>query len=301
MPWHLVPVSSETSLIDNLLVRLNKSGFWTINSQPGVNGSPSEDPVVGWGPSGGFVYQKPYLEFFCSPEKFSQLYERLRDHPSITFHAVSNKVFFSLHSIFHFVYSKNDSLAEWFLLLLWLLLLFIDGYVCYSEKGESYQNSSGVNAVTWGVFPNREVLQPTIVDPASFVAWKVFSQPHTRILAYCRKKNPMKPFLCVLFQPHVFFNLSSLFPFRMRPSNYGREDGLISTLMDRNREIFFWIFKIRTFWWILWRITTSMVTFFPFLMDSLLIKFGPFLAHSFICPLLLLCSSRLPTHILGIL
>jgi len=29
-----------------------------------------------------------------------------------------------------------------------------------------------VNAVTWGVFPNKEIIQPTIVDVASFMAWK---------------------------------------------------------------------------------------------------------------------------------
>ncbi len=27
-------------------------------------------------------------------------------------------------------------------------------------------------AVTWGVFPGREVLQPTVVDPVSFKVWK---------------------------------------------------------------------------------------------------------------------------------
>merc|ERR1711904_332180 len=29
-----------------------------------------------------------------------------------------------------------------------------------------------VNAVTWGVFPAREVMQPTVVDVKSFMAWK---------------------------------------------------------------------------------------------------------------------------------
>lgn len=29
-----------------------------------------------------------------------------------------------------------------------------------------------VNAVTWGVFPGKEILQPTVVDPASFMVWK---------------------------------------------------------------------------------------------------------------------------------
>ena len=31
---------------------------------------------------------------------------------------------------------------------------------------------SQVNAVTWGVFPAREVIQPTVVDPQSFLVWK---------------------------------------------------------------------------------------------------------------------------------
>ena len=30
----------------------------------------------------------------------------------------------------------------------------------------------GVQAVTWGVFPGREVLQPTVVDVESFLVWK---------------------------------------------------------------------------------------------------------------------------------
>jgi methylenetetrahydrofolate reductase (NADPH) len=29
-----------------------------------------------------------------------------------------------------------------------------------------------VNAVTWGVFPGREIIQPTVVDPSSFMIWK---------------------------------------------------------------------------------------------------------------------------------
>ena len=29
------------------------------------------------------------------------------------------------------------------------------------------------NAVTWGVFPAKEVIQPTVVDPTSFSVWKV--------------------------------------------------------------------------------------------------------------------------------
>jgi len=28
-------------------------------------------------------------------------------------------------------------------------------------------------AVTWGVFPGKEIIQPTVVDPIAFTFWKV--------------------------------------------------------------------------------------------------------------------------------
>ena len=28
-------------------------------------------------------------------------------------------------------------------------------------------------AVTWGVFPGKEISQPTVVDPVAFTVWKV--------------------------------------------------------------------------------------------------------------------------------
>ena len=42
------------------------------------------------------------------------------------------------------------------------------------STGNTYTNSrsQSVQAVTWGVFPGREVLQPTVVDPQSFLVWK---------------------------------------------------------------------------------------------------------------------------------
>ena len=48
-------------------------------------------------------------------------------------------------------------------------------YTAVDVHGNTYTNCShqGVNAVTWGVFPSKEVLQPTIVDYESFLAWKV--------------------------------------------------------------------------------------------------------------------------------
>ena len=48
----------ETTFLSKQLAYINGCGVLTINSQPSVNGSPSTDPVVGWGSKGGYVYQK---------------------------------------------------------------------------------------------------------------------------------------------------------------------------------------------------------------------------------------------------
>ncbi len=32
-------------------------------------------------------------------------------------------------------------------------------------------NKKNVTAVTWGVFPDKEILQPTIFDPDTFLVW----------------------------------------------------------------------------------------------------------------------------------
>ena len=79
-----------------------------------------------------YVYQKAYVEFFCSPEKFEQLEARLRGKKTLTYMAVNS-------------------------------------------AGEVRSNvaHTDVNAVTWGVFPAKEVVQPTVVDPQSFSVWKV--------------------------------------------------------------------------------------------------------------------------------
>jgi methylenetetrahydrofolate reductase (NADPH) len=40
------------------------------------------------------------------------------------------------------------------------------------RENESNCHSLTPIAVTWGVFPGQEVLQPTVVDPISFKTWK---------------------------------------------------------------------------------------------------------------------------------
>jgi len=59
-------------LTENLR-RINQMGILTINSQPNVNGQPSNNKINGWGSPDGYVYQKAYLEFFMSRENVCYL------------------------------------------------------------------------------------------------------------------------------------------------------------------------------------------------------------------------------------
>ncbi|KAF8427584.1 methylenetetrahydrofolate reductase 1 [Terfezia claveryi] len=47
-------------------------------------------------------------------------------------------------------------------------------YYSVDEKGNLKTNSGdgGPNAVTWGVYPGKEIIQPTVVESISFLAWK---------------------------------------------------------------------------------------------------------------------------------
>ncbi|CAG8582909.1 10938_t:CDS:2, partial [Ambispora leptoticha] len=47
-------------------------------------------------------------------------------------------------------------------------------YYAVNKQGDLRTNnqSDGPNAVTWGVFPGKEIIQPTIVEAVSFMAWK---------------------------------------------------------------------------------------------------------------------------------
>ena len=53
-----------------------------------------------------------------------------------------------------------------------------------NKQGDLNTNthSEGPNAVTWGVFPGKEIIQPTVVEAVSFMAWKV-TDPVLRRLA----------------------------------------------------------------------------------------------------------------------
>lgn len=132
LPWSDEPVAPEIRAIRDELVNLNSHGYLTINSQPAVNGARSTHPWHGWGPANGYVYQKAYLELLIPPEKWEVLKPVLEKNDRVTYHAIK------------------------------------------ASSGELFTNAQegDVNAVTWGIFPGKEVVQPTIVELASFLAWK---------------------------------------------------------------------------------------------------------------------------------
>ncbi|KAK0061314.1 methylenetetrahydrofolate reductase-like isoform X1 [Biomphalaria pfeifferi] len=132
IPWDDDEIVAETSLIADKLSCINKRGVLTINSQPRVNGASSTDPIVGWGSPNGYIYQKAYLEFFTSKESVDALKHILPRYPLVNYHIIN-------HS----------------------------GAADYTNCDEHQPI-----AVTWGVFPGKEILQPTVVDPEAFKTWK---------------------------------------------------------------------------------------------------------------------------------
>jgi methylenetetrahydrofolate reductase (NADPH) len=91
LPWSEQGLSPETSTIAKQLLALNAKGWWTVASQPAVNGVKSTDPVFGWGPKNGYVFQKPFVEFFIPASQFQQLKTRLDAHEQVTYFAGNAK------------------------------------------------------------------------------------------------------------------------------------------------------------------------------------------------------------------
>lgn len=136
LPWsESATLSPETALIRSELTALTREkGYWTIASQPAVDGVLSTDPIHGWGPPGGFVFQKAFVEFFVSGYAFnSQLkakLEHLKDEGEVSYYAV-------------------NAAGEY----------------------HSSESDKAVHAVTWGSFKGKEIATATMVEEVSFRAW----------------------------------------------------------------------------------------------------------------------------------
>lgn len=132
-PWCDDGIAKETEMMKDMLVKYNSIGILTINSQPNINAVDSTHPIFGWGDAGGYLFQKAYLEFFVKREYAEALKEILPKYDKRVHYHIINR-----------------------------------------EGGEDYTNADRQtpNAVTWGIFPGKEIIQPTVVDPVSFIAWK---------------------------------------------------------------------------------------------------------------------------------
>jgi methylenetetrahydrofolate reductase (NADPH) len=165
LPWAEDELSAEAGLLmDDVLKPFNARGLFTINSQPPVNGASSTNKVVGWGPVGGYVYQKQYLEFFVSPANLQIVLEVFGKFPSLSYLGMNStkSVVVSNHSAARTgsVGSKDDSRTT-----------STPPSLGPSSSPTSNTAKDSVTALTWGVFPGREIVQPTIHSTAAFVAW----------------------------------------------------------------------------------------------------------------------------------
>lgn len=151
IPWADVPLSPETALIQEELFELNEKGWFSVASQPSVNGCKSTDNIFGWGPPNGIVYQKSFVELFMPAKDWEQLRSNLDD--STTFYVGTKSGEIKLNLPIEQDYSKSKS------------------------------------AVTWGVFPQKEILQPTVIDYESFKAWNEEAFLLWLEWARCYKKN----------------------------------------------------------------------------------------------------------------
>lgn len=145
IPWSEEELLPESSSIQEQLVKMNRKGWWTVASQPAVNGLRSNDATFGWGPPTGFVFQKAFIEFFLSSSDWTALLEKLTSpavRDSICFYAMN---------------AKGDFVSS-------------DSSGGINSAPASGSNNT-TNAVTWGVFPSKEIVTPTIIEEVSFRAW----------------------------------------------------------------------------------------------------------------------------------
>jgi methylenetetrahydrofolate reductase (NADPH) len=134
LPFSDQSLSPETSLIQEELLAMIHKGLLTVASQPAGDSIKSTDKIFGWGPPGGRVFQKAFVEFFVSDE------------------------------MWHNLKTELDSLGD--------LVSYYDGTSGKDNNFSTNLRAGSSNAVTWGVFPNREVVQSTILEEESFLAFR---------------------------------------------------------------------------------------------------------------------------------
>lgn len=140
-------LNAETKVIrPELLKLIDGRGWWTLASQPAVNGVRSDHPIFGWGPQReGFVFQKPFVEFFCPSKDYKTILK-----PLLEKYGHEEFAWFATNDAREFESSLPSRSAE---------------------AGTIELNPENINAVTWGVFRGKEIVTPTIIEEVSFRSW----------------------------------------------------------------------------------------------------------------------------------
>lgn len=145
IPWSEEELMPESTTIQPRLTALNSRGWWTVGSQPAVNGRRSSDPTFGWGPDNGFVFQKAFVELFLPGKDWDALRGKLVDT------SLSDKI------CFYAANARGDFVSS--------------DLVQPAPAAAAEAPAPSTNAVTWGVFPGKEIITPTIIEEVSFRAW----------------------------------------------------------------------------------------------------------------------------------
>ena len=150
-PFSPSPLSDESITILEYLKKLTSQGLWTVCSQPAIDNASSTDEIFGWGPRGGYVSQKGFVEFFTEENVVDEIERKIEREGNGWIHFFAANLQVSMSSGWN-----------------WWLNRIV-------RQGECRTNipDDGRNAVTWGVFPGQEVVQTTIIERESFLTWKV--------------------------------------------------------------------------------------------------------------------------------
>ncbi|KAJ9121474.1 hypothetical protein QFC22_002090 [Naganishia vaughanmartiniae] len=136
-PFCDLPISPESRKILPYLIHMNSPSvqMWTVGSQPAVDGARSDDPVHGFGPKGGYVFQKSFVEFFVKGREEAEALAKRIDKDG------------QGGAIKYYAGNKHGD------------------FLSNLEEGD-------VNSVTWAVFPGQEIVTSTQIQEESFLAWK---------------------------------------------------------------------------------------------------------------------------------
>lgn len=146
IPWSEEGLNEETNTIKSQLLQLNQKGWWSVASQPAVNGVKSTDSVFGWGPQNGFVFQKAFVELFLPSKDWILLKEKLTN-------------------------DENEEVVSWYAANAKGDYLTSDSITANGVGARGGEEVGSTNAVTWGAFPGKEIITPTIIEEVSFRAW----------------------------------------------------------------------------------------------------------------------------------